>query len=84
MENRKSKRKALNCLGLIVVEGQSIRQCVVADVSAGGAKLIVRNIETLPSQFKLMWSDPNHMGSDCEVRWRDPAAVGVRFLAEQP
>ena len=83
MENRRTERKAVNCPGLIVAEGQSIRQCTVVDVSAGGAKLMVRNIESLPSRFKLMWSHAENAGFDCEVRWRDPGAVGVKFLTPQ-
>ena len=83
MERRKIERKSVNYPGLIVAEGQSIRQCIVVDVSAGGAKLMVRNIESLPSRFKLMWSHAENTGFDCEVRWRDPGAVGVEFVSGQ-
>jgi hypothetical protein len=83
MEKRKTERKSVNYPGLIVAEGQSIRQCIVVDVSDGGAKLMVRNIESLPSRFKLMWSHAENTGFDCEVRWRDPGAVGVEFVPGQ-
>jgi hypothetical protein len=83
MEKRKTERRAANYPGLIVAEGQAIRQCIVVNVSAGGAKLMVRNIESLPSRFKLMCSHAENTGFDCEVRWRDPGAVGVTFLPRQ-
>jgi hypothetical protein len=79
-DRRNSPRKAIQYPGLIVADGQPVRQCMIADVSSGGARLIVRGIESLPSRFKLMWSHTARTGSDCVVRWRDPEAVGVQFV----
>jgi hypothetical protein len=56
-----------------------IGACTVADVSQGGAKLLVENSPDLPGSFLLVLAQGGTAHRKCTVRWRSPTAVGVEF-----
>jgi two-component system cell cycle response regulator len=53
--------------------------CAVRDLSATGARLRIENPLTLPKTFELI-VELDGIEVDCEVVWRKPTEVGVRFL----
>jgi hypothetical protein len=52
--------------------------CVVLDVSEGGASVIAVNGADLPDAFELQLDARKTMGQ-AQVAWRDGAAVGVKL-----
>jgi PilZ domain len=50
--------------------------CAVRNVSATGACLMVANAITIPAEFELLLDGDLQ---PCEVIWRRPDRVGVRF-----
>ena len=52
--------------------------CVVLDVSEGGANVIAVNGADLPDAFELQLDARNKMGR-AEVAWREGAEVGVKL-----
>ena len=52
--------------------------CVVLDVSEGGASVIAVNGADLPDAFELQLDAHSKMGQ-AEVAWRNGAAVGVKL-----
>jgi len=57
--------------------GRSSADCVVRDVSDGGARLVFEETLGVPSAFVLVDSHGNEHG--CLVRWRSDYALGVEF-----
>ena len=73
---RQHERKPLRVKGWIGLDSGRLKECVVEDISAGGAKLIFEHFEP-PETFTLRFSPgaPNYRR--CVVRWRKLKAVGV-------
>ena len=55
--------------------------CIVRDISAGGAQLFVGNVAGIPSEFRLEFEKSSIR--DCFVRWRVSNTLGVVFLSPQ-
>jgi hypothetical protein len=55
-----------------------VYDCVVLDVSEGGASLMSVTGVDLPETFELQLDNRSKMGQ-AEVAWRDGAAVGVKL-----
>ena len=60
----------------------SVFDCVVRNISEGGAQLKIESIVGLPRNFKLYIPnlDETHQ---CEVTWNSMNAVGVRFTNQR-
>ena len=54
-------------------------QCTLRDYSDNGARLSVENGYALPLHFRLNTA-ADRDGFRCEVVWRKPKEVGVRFI----
>jgi PilZ domain len=52
--------------------------CVVRDISAGGAQLELPAVSGIPSEFRLALDGTPVR--DCFVKWRTPQRLGVAFL----
>lgn len=52
--------------------------CVIRNLSDGGAKLEVGAVRSIPDQFELLV--PNHRPQSCQVAWRALREIGVQFL----
>lgn len=85
---RRSRRKTMTLAGLITFK--TMRQqitCTIVDMSGTGAKLNVPaavaraygDMEHLPTQLSLVMR-ADRMKVDCEIAWRRPTSIGVRFL----
>ena len=80
-EKKRAVRKSLRQPGWITLEGGfAARACVVEDLSASGAKVIVEDNNTLPAKLRLAFTRDTRNGSRCEVVWRRGKTVGVKFV----
>jgi PilZ domain len=57
-------------------------ECVVRDISLGGARIEVDETFALPTEFALEIPQRGAMLL-CELQWRNGDAVGVKFLDRQ-
>lgn len=78
---RKNQRKGLHYTGQIVVDESaelgSAVNCLVENVSEGGARLTVKT-EQIPDKFDLMLAPA--VRRQCVVIWRSSQYLGVRFV----
>lgn len=65
---------------MILSDGSLLGPCLIVDVSAGGAHLVVRSSEELPERFSLVFSRDGQLRRECLVAWRKRHAVGVEFI----
>jgi len=78
LEKRLSPRRNTMIIATIVFDGgQSRIDCVIRDLSDGGAKLEVPSARAIPQSFDLMV--PGHRPHHCRVRWRALRELGVQF-----
>ena len=85
-EKRRSRRQDVRKTGLIHDDqGSIIATCIMADVSASGAKLIIEAGINIPDYFVLTLARNAGVRRNCEVVWRATESIGVCFVApEQP
>jgi len=78
-ERRASPRRLVNCPGSIVCDTAAAPlDCVVADLSEGGARLIVPS--GVPEEFALVVKDGSETSQRCRVAWRLDEEIGVEFI----
>jgi hypothetical protein len=80
-ERRASPRqRRLNAAKIIFNDSPSVIDCVVRDVSAGGAQLLVASPIRIPDLFDLQI---NRTGAryPSKVAWRSKDRIGVTFLS---
>ena len=78
MDSRSTHRKRTFIGGKVLFNGGgSVLDCVVKDLSDGGARLAVEGALAVPQEFNLRLSDGRVF--DCTVRWRQFGSLGVRF-----
>ena len=81
-EKRRSPRKNVCCKGLIHDDqGSIIVQCIMTDVSASGAKLVIEAGIKVPDCFVLTLSRNAGVRRYCEVVWRAAKSIGICFVA---
>ena len=79
---RKNVRSVVDQTVWIVGDDNKIlASCVMADVSAGGAKLVLKSTEGIPDLFVLVLSRDGRVRRHCKVAWRDAKRIGVQFQA---
>ncbi len=84
-EHRKSKRRYVHHGARIIrADGSVLGTCVMADLSATGARLQVKQPAELPDEFVLLLSHTGQLHRKCSVTWRAETEVGVKFLADKP
>lgn len=64
---------------MLGLDGSALGACVMADVSAGGARLLVKPTVSIPSRFILVLSWDGQLQRECFVAWRSMNTIGVRF-----
>ncbi len=82
VQKRKGARRQVNLAAAILANdgGPMICQCTMADVSEGGARLIVEEPSKVPDSLVLVLSRGARAHRKCIVRWRAAKAVGVQFV----
>jgi len=84
-EQRKHRRRALERAGKIRFDrgaGAAGIDCVVKDISATGARLLVCTAANIPAEFKL--TVDGITDQDCLVRWsnwRSSGELAVEFVS---
>jgi hypothetical protein len=75
-ERRSAQRHRTLKAGKIILQGASVLDCTIRNLSATGASLAVPNAATVPAEFELRFDgDTRH----CKVAWRRPDRLGVKF-----
>lgn len=78
-EERKSKRiKRNDPAELLSLADSHIIECIIKDISEGGARLEIAVPEVVPDFFKLK-INKSLVLPRCAVRWRSGNEVGVEF-----
>lgn len=78
-DNRSGQRRRMLKQGQIVTNlGQSTIDCLVRDISVGGARLKVANGLAVPGEFELLLVSEDAR-TPARVVWRKATEVGVRF-----
>ena len=62
---------------IVLNGGASVFDCIVRDLSDGGARLALDGALAVPGEFRLSLSDGRAF--DCSVRWRRLNLLGVSF-----
>jgi len=80
-EKRRAPRQDVSCKGMIHdMQGSVIAPCVMTNVSASGAKLTMEAANNVPDTFVLGLARNASVRRQCEVVWRAPKSIGVRFV----
>ena len=53
--------------------------CLIRDISEGGAQLCLARADVIPSEFVLAFDD-GRTARQCVEKWRSLTALGVQFL----
>ena len=80
-EKRRARRQDVRWKGLIHDDqGSIIATCMMTDVSASGAKLIIEGGINVPDWFVLTLARNAGVRRNCDVVWRAAKSIGVRFV----
>jgi hypothetical protein len=61
-------------------KGEQLRECIVRDESAKGARLITGDIQDIPDEFYIYMSLESSSRRHCRVAWRSATEIGVQFI----
>ena len=64
---------------LLSLDGRCNYNCLVVDVSEGGARAATSEFGLVPNRVFLILATNSDM-FDCDVRWRRDGEVGLRFI----
>lgn len=79
-ELRKSPRQHFHYSATILVAKDAPPlACSILDISAGGARLLLKRDETLPETFILLLTKNGRPRRHCHLIWRDGLSIGVKF-----
>lgn len=79
LEKRLQPRRNTMIIATIVFDGGNSRMdCVIRNLSEGGAKLEVASARVVPGSFDLMV--PGHRPQHCRVAWRALRELGIQFM----
>jgi hypothetical protein len=77
-EKRRHERHTIDRVAKIQSAGSLPRDCVVTDISEGGARLYAEGI-VVPEQFVLLLTGSQTARRECRVVWRLGNEIGVEF-----
>jgi len=72
------RRRSLKGGRIVFNNGSSTIDCIIKNLSEGGARVQVENSMGIPTQFMLFLDDGGPAKS-CVVKWRTTTALGVAF-----
>ena len=77
------RRYVMQPAQMIRSDGSPIGDCMMVDVSAGGARLKIASGGNVPDRFVLLLSKfEQGVKRHCSVAWRGDDAIGIRFESE--
>ena len=65
----------------VCLKGFSVIDCVVCNISSGGACIRVASQQGVPNEFDLVINKNNSI-KRCRVAWRKADRVGLQFIGE--
>ncbi len=80
---RKETRQPVSRPGRIETDEGKTFSCRIADLSSGGALLLISNGEWLPKQFALV-DIFNNTKRYVRIMWTSPDRIGVTFVGGSP
>lgn len=76
--NRRKSERRLCTRNVKIQVGTGLpRDCMITDLSAGGARIVAEHVE-VPSEFVLIFGPGDERR--CALRWRVGYEVGAEFL----
>src|SRR5687767_14346167 len=80
MQNRRKTERTPSFLGATILYNRGLwsTQCIVKNVSLGGARLVARNCPTLPDRFELHVAQKK-ISYSVLTKWRDGDVIGVEI-----
>ena len=79
MERRRHQRRHVVVMGRIDTGSPHLTSCIVRDLTATGACLMVTNAAALPEHFQLILQ-PSGYVTRARIVWRGEGCCGVEFL----
>jgi len=80
LEKRLQPRRNTMIVATVVFDGGNSRiDCVIRNLSEGGAKIEVPSARIIPQTFDLLV--PGHRPQHCRVAWRALRELGVQFMS---
>ena len=80
-DTRASKRKPLRYpVWMDMGESRSLTECMLSDVSEGGAKLKLQSQSAVPTNFSLRLTRSGPPTRLCQVMWQDGVDIGIKFI----
>jgi hypothetical protein len=64
----------------VSAEGITNLECSVIDVSDGGMKLVSALADKIPDTFTVRFNSTSPNNGLCQVIWRRPRSLGVKFV----
>jgi hypothetical protein len=77
-QRRRHERHSIDRVAKIQSASSLPRDCLVTDISEGGARLYAEGI-VVPDQFVLLLTGSRTMRHECRVVWRLGNEIGVEF-----
>lgn len=77
---RKQRRVPIRHVGAIYKDGALIGECTVLDVSASGARVLLKHDMKAPPNFTLHMERRGSVTRRCQTVWQTEKEVGVRFV----
>jgi hypothetical protein len=83
-ERRKHERKAVRYPAWIAVTPDQRTDCILADISEGGARIKIDENVQIPEYFVLLFNPKGQPSRPCRVVWRKESYLGLKFEALPP
>lgn|ERR1700688_2105066 len=83
-DKRHARRQPMRYSAWVALSATERHGCVLSDVSDSGARIEVQDSSVLPEHFLLLLSANGAARRYCQVVWRQPNKVGVKFEASLP
>ena len=85
IERRKHRRiEVLQPATVLRRDGSLVADCVLRDISVGGARLRFDAMLEIPRELSLRMPRGGKVHRHCEVVWQSTHEMGVRFVAAEP
>jgi hypothetical protein len=82
---RKYARRTVKTVAyLYTSDGWPLGDCEMRDISEGGAKIVLKDIEEMPDVFLLSLSRNGRVRRNCRLMWRDGDTIGIQFSGRAP
>lgn len=80
---RSSERRNVYRFGRVVLPDRSMLNCIIKDISEGGAKVVLDGAITVPPRV-LLKIDQTGENKRAYVVWQKDAEIGLQFVVDEP